>query len=323
MGSIQGSTRELRLDLLRAMYRIRLFEEQLTELRKANVDVVGSIHLCIGQEAIYTGALSALKKQDYVFGTYRGHGWALACGVPPEQLFAECMGRETGVCKGRAGSALLSGADWGFMGENSIIGAGAPIACGAALSAKLQGMDRVVVTAVGEGAMNQGGVHEAMNFAAYLDLPVIFICENNTYAELTPSKDMVRMDEFYKRAAAYGFPGIRVDGNDPEAMREAVAEHAAAARSGKGPVLIEAMTQRLVGHYYGDMQGYRPKGELTEAKKVEPIVRLRDTLEAAGVPVGALDAIQDEVRTEIRQAAETALQAPLAAAHTVLEHNYA
>ena len=322
-GSSSQATRELQLDLLRTMYRIRLFEEKLTELRKINVDVVGSIHLCIGQEAIYTGALSALTKQDQVFGTYRGHGWALACGVPPEQLFAECMGRETGVCKGRAGSALLSGADWGFMGENSIIGAGAPIACGAALSAKLQGSDRVVLTALGEGAMNQGGVHEAMNFAAYLKLPVIFICENNTYAELTPTADMVGMDELYKRAAAYGFPGQRIDGNDPEAMRDTVANYVQAARAGKGPALIEAMTQRLVGHYYGDMQGYRPKGELTEARKVEPIVRMREKLQAAGVSIDELDALQNQVQAEIAQAAEAALQAPRASVATVLEHNYA
>jgi pyruvate dehydrogenase E1 component alpha subunit len=313
----------LQLALLRMMYLIRFFEEKATEIRKLNVDIVGSIHMCHGQEAIYAGALSALTPEDRVFATYRGRGWALACGVPPELLFGELMGRETGVCKGRAGPALLSAADWNFMGENSIIGAGAPIACGAALSAKAEGQGRVVITALGDGAMNQGGVHEAMNFAAYLDLPVLFICENNTYSELTPTRDMVRSDEFYKRASAYGMPGVRVDGNDPEAVRAAVAEHAAQARAGKGPALIEATTQRLVGHYYGDMQSYRPKGEITEAKKVEPLVRLRAKLEARGIPVAQLDALAAEVEAQIASAAATALLAPRTAASSVMEHIYA
>jgi len=318
-----ASTQALQLDLLRMMYRIRFFEEKATEIRKINVDIVGSIHMCTGQEAIYAGAMSALTPEDRVFGTYRGRGWALSCGVPPVRLFGELMGREIGVCKGRAGPALFSAADWNFMGENSIIGAGAPIACGAALSAKIEGKGRVVITALGDGAMNQGGVHEAMNFAAYLDLPLIFVCENNTYSELTPTRDMVRSEEFYKRAAAYGMPGVRVDGNDPEAVRAAVAGYAADARAGKGPSLVEATTQRLVGHYYGDMQGYRPKGEITEAKKVEPIVRLRAKLEAAGVSTSALDEIAAGIQAEINQAAEAALQSPRSDASQAKEHIYA
>jgi TPP-dependent pyruvate/acetoin dehydrogenase alpha subunit len=305
------------------MYRIRFFEEKTTEIRKANVDIVGSLHMCIGQEAIYAGTLSALTPEDRVFGTYRGRGWALMCGVPPVRIFGEMMGREIGVCKGRAGGVLLSAAEWNFLGENSIIGAGAPIACGAALAAKLEGKGRVVITALGDGAMNQGGVHEAMNFAAYLDLPLIFICENNTYSELTPTRDMVRSEEFYKRAAAYGMPGVRVDGNDSEAVRTAVAEYAAAARAGQGPALVEATTQRLVGHYYGDMQSYRPKGEITEAKKVEPIVRLRAKLEAAGVSTGELDKIANQAQAEINQAAEEALQSPRSDTTKVKEHIYA
>jgi TPP-dependent pyruvate/acetoin dehydrogenase alpha subunit len=279
--------------------------------------------MCIGQEAIYAGTLSALTPEDRVFGTYRGRGWALMCGVPPVRIFGEMMGREIGVCKGRAGGVLLSAAEWNFLGENSIIGAGAPIACGAALAAKLEGKGRVVITALGDGAMNQGGVHEAMNFAAYLDLPLIFICENNTYSELTPTRDMVRSEEFYKRAAAYGMPGVRVDGNDSEAVRTAVAEYAAAARAGQGPALVEATTQRLVGHYYGDMQSYRPKGEITEAKKVEPIVRLRAKLEAAGVSTGELDKIANQAQAEINQAAEEALQSPRSDTTKVKEHIYA
>lgn len=307
---------------LQAMTRIRLFEEKVTELRKQQV-IVGSVHLCIGQEAIYVGARAALKPEDRVFATYRGHGWALACGVPLAAAFGELLGRETGVCKGRGGSAQFSAADWGFYGENSIVGAGAAIALGAALSAKMEGKGRVVLTAFGEGAMNQGGVHEAMNFAAYQDLPLIFLCENNTYSELTPTARMVRQGQMYERAGAYGMPGVRVDGNDPDAVRRTTASFVEAARQGRGPALVEAMTQRLVGHYYGDMQSYRPKGEVTQALKVEPIVRAREALQQLGMSPGELDDIEATLREESEQAAAQALAAPLADVNTVEEHLYA
>lgn len=304
------------------MYRIRFLEEKITELRKQQI-IQGSVHLCIGQEAIYTGALQALQKGDQVFSTYRGHGWAMACGVPASAIFAELLGRQTGVNQGRGGSAYFSAADWGFYGENSIVGAGAPIACGAALTNKLRGNSAVALTAFGDGAMNQGGVHEAMNFAAYLNLPVIFVCENNVYSELTPIADVTRDANLYKRADAYGMPGVRIDGNDLRAVRDCVAEHAQAARAGKGPVLIEMMTHRLVGHYYGDMQSYRPRGELTEVKKHEPIVRLRQNLTAEGCSAERLDQVESTARAAMEEAANEALAAPLADTNAVLEHLYA
>ena len=307
---------------LAAMFRIRLLEEKITELRKQQI-IQGSIHLCIGQESVYVGARGALTDDDCVFSTYRGHGWAMACGVPAEAILAELMGRETGVNKGRGGSAMFSAADYGFYGENSIVGAGAPIACGAALAAHVKGEPRVALTAFGDGAMNQGGVHEAMNFAAYLNLPVLFVCENNTYAELTPIAETVRDADMYKRAAAYGIPGVRIDGNDVAAVRECVAFHAQQAREGKGPALIEMMTQRLVGHYYGDMQSYRPKGELTEAKKHEPIVRLRQELLAQGTDAAELDAVETTAREHIEIAARTAMEAAPVSTSTLKEHLYA
>jgi len=307
---------------LAAMHRIRLLEEKITELRKQQA-IQGSVHLCIGQEAIYVGARGALTDEDRVFSTYRGHGWAMACGVPAEAILAELLGRETGVCRGRGGSAMFSAADHGFYGENSIVGAGAPIACGAALSARVKGEPRVALTAFGDGAMNQGAIHEAMNFAAYLDLPVLFVCENNTYAELTPIAETVRDAELHKRAAAYGMPGERIDGNDVAAVRACIAHHARRAREGHGPALVELMTQRLVGHYYGDMQGYRPKGELTEAKRREPIFRLRTQLLAQGSAAALLDGIEAEARAYIDTAALAALAAPLATTETVKEHLYA
>ncbi len=307
---------------LAAMQRIRFLEEKITELRKKQI-IQGSIHLCNGQEAIYVGSRGVLTSDDRIFSTYRGHGWAMACGVPAENILAELMGRETGVCKGRGGSAMFSAADYGFYGENSIVAAGAPIACGAALSAKVKGETRVALTAFGDGAMNQGGMHEAMNFAAYLDLAVIFVCENNTYAELTPVSETVRDADLYKRAAAYGMPGVRIDGNDVTAVRECVAHYASLARAGKGPALIEMMTQRLVGHYYGDMQGYRPNGEITAAKKDEPIVRLQASLLADGVSDAELQAVHVQAHDAIELAAMAALAAPMADTATVKEHLYA
>ena len=310
------------LELLQAMHRIRFLEEKITELRKQGA-IQGSVHLCIGQEAIYTGARAALRDGDRVFSTYRGHGWAMACRVPAEGILAELLARETGVCRGRGGSAYFSAVDWGFYGENSIVGAGAPIACGAALASLHSGDGSIALTAFGDGAMNQGAIAEAMNFASYLRLPVMFVCENNTYAELTPIAETVRDPALFKRARAFGMDGVRLDGNNVHEVKAGVEHYARLLREGKGPVLIELMTQRLVGHYYGDMQSYRPSGELTEAKLHEPIVRLRERLRRSGVSVDELDARCASAAGEIEQAAQTALAAPLASEATVLEHLYA
>ncbi|MEV0057774.1 thiamine pyrophosphate-dependent dehydrogenase E1 component subunit alpha [Saccharopolyspora shandongensis] len=308
---------------LDSMWRIRLFEEEVTRLRSAG-DVVGSVHLCNGQEAIYVGACAALDlTRDAVFPTYRGHGWTLACGAPPHTLFAELLGRATGVNGGRGGSAYLTAPEHGMYGENSIVGAGAPIAAGAALAATFDGSGRVALAAFGDGAMNQGAVHEAMNFAAVRSLPVIFLVENNHYSELTPIADMVRIDRLFKRASAYGIPGARVDGNDPEAVRKAVAEATRRARAGEGPVVLEAMTQRIVGHYIGDAQHYRPAGDLDAALAAEPIGRLSAHLRELGVAQSTLDELRDGVAGEIAEASARALTAPLADPSTVLEHLYA
>ncbi|NCT96100.1 MAG: thiamine pyrophosphate-dependent dehydrogenase E1 component subunit alpha [Comamonadaceae bacterium] len=310
------------LALLLTMHRIRFLEEKISELRRQG-DIQGSVHLCIGQEAIYAGACAALQRGDRVFSTYRGHGWALACGVPSEGILAELLARETGVCRGRGGSAYFSAVDWGFYGENSIVGAGAPIACGAALASLHAGDGAIAVTAFGDGAMNQGAIAEAMNFASYQRLPVMFVCENNTYAELTPIAETVRDPALFKRARAFGMDGVRIDGNNVHEVKTCVAHYAKQLRDGKGPVLIEMMTQRLVGHYYGDMQSYRPAGEVTQAKLHEPIVRLRERLRRSGVSEDTLDAQSANAALDIQQATQRALEAPLAAEATVMEHLYA
>lgn len=308
-------------EYLRGMYVIRHFEERVQELKGDN-EIAGSVHLCIGQEAIPVGACDSLSSADAVFATYRGHGWALACGVPPELVFAELLHRESGVNAGRGGSAHFSAPDWGFYGENSIVGGGAPIATGAALAAKFDDSGRVSLCVFGEGAMNQGAVHEAMNFASAFQLPVVFLCENNRYAELTPIADTVGSDRMFERASAYAMPGERIDGNDPVAVHQAVDVAVGLAREGEGPSLIEAMTQRLVGHYTADPQQYRPRGELREAKKVEPLVRLRKQLEGEGTDASELDQLTEQVRSEVFAAADRALQAPLADVSLAREHLY-
>ncbi|GAA3620800.1 hypothetical protein GCM10022419_128060 [Nonomuraea rosea] len=313
---------ERRLADLLAMWRIRAFEEKVRDLR-AEGPIVGSVHLCIGQEAIPVGACDELDPQDALFATYRGHGWALARGVPAEPLFAELMGRASGVNGGRGGSAYFTAAEYGFHGENSIVGAGAPIACGAALAGRFDGSNRAAVTVFGDGAMNQGAVHEAMNFAAAFALPVVFVCENNRYSELTPIADMVRIPRLADRAAAYGMPGHRIDGNDAEAVRFHVRDALEVAREGGGPTLLECMTERLVGHYIGDAETYRQPGELERIRRREPIARLRAGLLADGVPAAEIDAAEQRARAEMESAAAAALAAPFADPATAREHLYA
>ncbi|MCU1682326.1 MAG: hypothetical protein JWQ81_3065 [Amycolatopsis sp.] len=312
------TTDQLAADL-RAMWRIRAFEEKIQVLHKDG-DVRGSVHLCIGQEAGPVGACDVLGESDALFVTYRGHGWAIGRGTPLRPLFAELLGRATGVNGGRGGSAHFSAPEYGFYGENSIVGGGASHAVGAALAGKHDGTDRLAVAVFGDGAMNQGAVYEAMNFAAVLSLPVLFLCENNRYSELTPIRDMVRNERLTDRATALGMPAGRIDGNDPAVVRETVADLAEAAREGGGPAFVELTTQRLVGHYIGDVQQYRTKEDLEADALVEPIVVATKKLAESGVDT---DAIEREVREEVETAARQALADPAADVSKVKEHLYA
>lgn len=310
MEALSGETAQLAKDYM-AMWRIRLFEEAVQRLRADNV-IVGSVHLSNGQEAIPVGVLSEKLPQDAVFATYRGHGWALACGTPPELMFAELAGRETGVNGGRGGSAYFSAPDVGFYGENSIVGGALPIAVGAALAARYDGSARIAICSFGEGAMNQGAVHEAFNFASAFDLPIVFVCENNGYSELTPSAEMVKDGVFASRADGYGMRGCRVNGNDPAEVRAAMRTAATRARDGSGPTLIEAMTSRIVGHYIGDLETYRTKEEMRLAREQEPIAVARRRLAEAGVQTESIAQLDAACTGEIESAVQSALAAPLA-----------
>jgi pyruvate dehydrogenase E1 component alpha subunit len=307
---------------LTAMQRIRGFEERVRELSLGR-QIIGSVHLCIGQEAIAVGTCAVLESQDAVFATYRGHGWALARGVPMAPIFAELLGRTSGINGGRGGSAYFTAPAYGFFGENSIVGGGAPIAVGAALAGRFDGSNRVAIVAFGDGATNQGTVHEAMNFAAAFSLPVVFVCENNTYSELTPIADMVGDPELWHRAAAYGMPGMRIDGNSVAEVRDTMTAAVERARGGHGPSFVEAMTERLVGHYIGDVEQYRPAGEVDSAWAREPIGRLSRELTSLGTGEDAVRAAIQAADDEVAQAAAEALAAAPASADDIEEHLYA
>lgn len=296
---------------------IRRFEDRCVSL-KAEGRIQGSLHLCNGQEAIPVGACRVLGDGDSVTVTYRGHGWAIARGIPLAHLFAELMGRASPLCGGRGGSAYFSATTHGFLGENSIVAAGLPIAAGAALASRFSGDGSIALVSLGEGAMNEGAAHEALNFAAVMKLPLVIVVENNLYSELTPIRTMIATETLAERAAMYGMPGVRVDGNDADAVEEAAAEAASAARAGKGPFLIEAMTERLVGHYDLDPQHYRPPGEVERAMHREPLTRLRERCGASAA--GALD----QQASELVEAAVVAGEAfPLPDPTMARDHLYA
>jgi pyruvate dehydrogenase E1 component alpha subunit len=307
---------------LRAMWRIRAFEEKAQALCGTG-DIRGSVHLCNGQEAGPVGACDALDGTDALYATYRGHGWAIARGTPLRPLMAELLGRSTGVNGGRGGSAHLSAPEYGFHGENSIVGAGAPIAVGAALAGRFDGTGRVAVTVFGDGAMNQGAVHEAMNFAAASRLPVLFLCENNRWSELTPIRDTVHNQTLTDRPKALGMPAVRIDGNDPDLVRETVGDLAEAAREGGGPAFVELTTQRLVGHYVGDAQQYRTREEMTADREREPIARAVRELTAAGAAAAEIEEAESGAREEVERATRDALADPPAGTASVREHLYA
>ncbi|WP_335740041.1 alpha-ketoacid dehydrogenase subunit alpha/beta [Rhodococcus sp. WB1] len=290
-------------DAYQQMATIRRFEEQILDLGREGL-IAGSIHLCLGQEAIPVGALAALEDRDRVLSTYRGHGWALACGTDPEALMAEIAQRADGVNGGRAGSPLLSDPDRGFLGENSIVGAGVPIAAGVALASQYQDTDRVVVTSIGDGAMNQGATTEGMIFAAARKLPVIFICENNGWAEMTPTSRTTRGENLIERGIGLGIESHIVDGNDPLAVQQAVAAAAAVCRRGEGPVLLECKTFRLSGHYNKDVEHYRPKEDAEAARAGDPLARLiRTALADGAISEDEVDDIDERVYTLIDEIA--------------------
>ncbi|WP_220454062.1 alpha-ketoacid dehydrogenase subunit alpha/beta [Nocardioides immobilis] len=305
-------------DTYRRMAYIRAFEEQVLELGREG-EVVGSVHLALGQEAIPVGAMAALEAQDRVLATYRGHGWALACGSDPRGLMAEIAQREAGVNGGRAGSPMLSDPDVGFLGENSIIGAHLPIGTGVALASQIAGETRVVIVSLGDGAMNQGSTTEAMIFAAAKNLPVIFLCENNGWSEMTPIGTTTRGEHLARRGQGLCIESVIVDGGDPVAVCEAVSGAAEQCRRGEGPVLLECKTVRLSGHYNKDIQHYRGQDDIDAAAEEDPLLRMR---EMGAISAEEAATIEAEVKAEVAHLAEEVRGLSAPSADTALSHLY-
>ncbi|GAA3846433.1 pyruvate dehydrogenase (acetyl-transferring) E1 component subunit alpha [Streptomyces coacervatus] len=298
------------LTLYEQMAVIRRTEKAAHDLFLSGL-VKGTTHLAAGHEAIAVGASAALRPDDYVFATYRGHHHAMARGATPEECLAELMSRATGLCKAKGGSMHLTKASLGMLGSYAIVGAHLPMAVGAAWSARLRGTGQIAVAFFGDGATNIGAFHEALNLAAVWKLPVLFVCENNLYMEYTPIADVTAVARpAADRAPAYGIPGEVVDGNDVVAVKEAVAALAQRARAGDGPALLEAETYRHFGHSRADPATYRPAEEVERWLKHDPLDLARGRLAELGVPEETVTAADERARDVVQKAVEAAKNAP-------------
>ncbi|WP_405534439.1 thiamine pyrophosphate-dependent dehydrogenase E1 component subunit alpha [Streptomyces sp. NBC_00075] len=308
--TVAGITGDELLALYEQMAVIRRTEKAAHDLFLSGL-VKGTTHLAAGHEAIAVGTSAALRDDDYVFATYRGHHHALARGATPEECLAELMSRATGLCKAKGGSMHLTKASAGMLGSYAIVGAHLPMAVGAAWSARLRGTDQLAVAFFGDGATNIGAFHEALNLAAVWKLPVLFICENNLYMEYTAIADVTAVPRpAADRAPAYGIPGEVVDGNDVVLVREAVDRLARRARAGDGPALLEAETYRHYGHSRADPATYRPAEEVERWLKRDPLDLARGRLAELGVPAEAIVAVDERATAVVRDAVEAAKAAP-------------
>lgn len=307
------------VDLLRTMVKIRRFEEKAAEMY-ARGKIKGFLHLYIGQEAIATGAIAALSDDDYIVTHYREHGHALARGLDPNAVMAELFGKETGVTGGRGGSMHLFDASKSFMGGYAIVAGHMPLACGLALGEQYRGSDRIAANFLGDGAVNEGEFHEALNLASVWKLPVVFICENNLYGMGTDVRRVSAVIEIYKRVPeAYAMRAEQVDGMDVLAVHEAVTEAAQRARSGQGPVFLEMICYRYRGHSMADAELYRDKDEVEVWRRLDPIKQLREKLAADGAltddAFAAIQAEADEMASEAARFADESPDPPLESLH--------
>jgi len=315
--------RELLLWMYERMGLIREFEERLRTLVERGVPV-GPVHFYTGQEAVAVGVCAALRATDWIASTHRGHGHCIAKGVDVRPMMAELYGKATGTNRGKGGSMHITDVRVGMLGVNPIVGMGTPHAVGAALSARVRGTDEVAVAFFGEGATSMGVVHEAMNLASVWALPVIFVCENNGYAQATPVEYAVAADRISDRAAAYRMPGVTVDGQDVLAVREAAEAAVRRARSGGGPSLVECLTYRYHGHHQGDdTLRYRLAEEEKAARERDCLRLYREALLARGCEAAALDALDARNRERLDAAIAFAEASPLPGQEELLRGVYA
>jgi pyruvate dehydrogenase E1 component alpha subunit len=306
-------TPEVQRDLHRRMVRIRLFEEAAGRLAES-AKLPGFLHLYVGEEAVASGVCAALTDADQITSTHRGHGHLVAKGGDFRRMMAELMGKSTGYCHGKGGSMHISDLSLGMLGANGIVGAGAPIAVGAAFTNKYLANGNVAVAFFGDGATNIGAFHEAANMACALHLPIVFACENNEYGEFTPRHMTMAITDIVDRAVGYGMPGVIVDGMDVIAVHEAALEAVARARRGEGPSLIEAKTYRFYNHHGVQNLGlkYRTDDEVAEAKLRDPIFTYEERLIEAGTMTRAdVDAVWAQLNADIEDAIRFAEESPL------------
>jgi pyruvate dehydrogenase E1 component alpha subunit len=305
---------EISKDKLLWMYErmrlIRAFEDRVAELF-AEGKLPGFVHLYAGEEAIAVGVCAHLTDRDYITSTHRGHGHCIAKGVDVKEMMAELFGKATGSCKGKGGSMHIADVSKGMLGANGIVGGGGPLACGSGLTAKVLGTDQVTVCFFGDGAAEQGTMHESMNLASIWKLPVVFVCENNLYAESTPWTYHCAAKEIADRASAYDMPGVMVDGTDVFAVYEAAGEAVARARRGEGPTLIEARAFRYYGHFQGDAMTYRTDEEVAGYRERDPIENFKKrVLERGLVSEAELEEIDARVAAAIDEAVRFAEESP-------------
>ena len=298
------------LSIYRTMVRIREFEEIAAKLF-LDGRLVGFLHLYSGEEAVAAGVCACLRESDYITSTHRGHGHCIAKGADIGRMMAELYGKADGYSKGKGGSMHIADISKGIIGANGIVGAGIPIAIGAAYAQKYRGTDGVAVTFFGDGASNRGTFHESLNMAAALNLPVIFVCENNHFGMSTPFSYHSGSKTISQRAAAYDMPGITVDGNDPIAVMDATAKAALQARKGGGPTLIECLTWRHHGHFLGDAASYKAPEDESSWRERDPIPNFERRLISDGVAADdELEAIKTDVRLEVEASVKFAEDSP-------------
>lgn len=311
MNLIPNFTNEKLVSLYRQMWMIRRFDEKLEEFFAKKI-MHGTTHLTIGQEATAVGACAVLREEDKITSTHRGHGHSIAKGARVDKMMAEMFGKATGYCKGKGGSMHITDLDQGNLGANGIVGGGIPIAVGSALTAQMKKLNYVTVSFFGDGATNEGSFHEAVNMASIWKLPVVFFCENNQYGMSTPVSETVNIDNLSDRAAAYGIPGVTVDGNDITAVMNATHEAIEHARKGEGPVLIEAKTYRWKGHSKSDKRVYRTQEEESDWKAHDPIQRFEKLLIEKGIfTIENARSINKDVNQEIEDAVAFANNSPM------------
>ena len=303
----------------RTMVRIRQFESRVEELFLAGT-LPGFVHTYIGQEAIASGVCAALRTDDYITSTHRGHGHAIAKGLDLRSILAELYGKETGACRGRGGSMHVADFSIGMLGANGIVGGGFGIAAGAALSARYRDTDQVAVCFFGDGGINKGTFHEALNFAAVHKLPAVYVCENNQYAQFTDRSRTTSVADLAQRAVGYGIPGATIDGNDAGAVYEAASAAVEAARAGEGPTLLNMNTYRFGGHYVGDAEVYRDSEEVEERRTHDPLPRWEAALSEAGwLSDGERDRVWQQAVEAVAEAEQFAEDSPYPEPLTALD----